>query len=267
MEKNSKVIKYINIIKTEFNYIDDYNKDKKFLEMLSRTFEFIVNKKKSKIVASVKGYMEKPFDTELFFNGSFFRIDELIESALVNFKKGNLLTSIICSRQLVETIATVFYLIEHSKKYLNGGEINEHFILLWKLAADKANKRINIMEILRFYNKFINESVNDNDLTKRIYSQSSAITHPNYEGTWGFYSKSYDNNRWLFKNDQEQSRIKCEVSLMNFLFILPQMCDHIISYEKFLKDKWPNIKYYYTLNSDYALELEELRKEILDIEK
>ena len=26
MEKNSKVIKYINIIKTEFNYIDDYNK-------------------------------------------------------------------------------------------------------------------------------------------------------------------------------------------------------------------------------------------------
>ena len=42
MEKNSKVIKYINIIETEFNYIDDYNKDKRFLEWLSRTFEFII---------------------------------------------------------------------------------------------------------------------------------------------------------------------------------------------------------------------------------
>ena len=34
---------------------------------------------------------------------------------------------------------------------------------------------------------------------QKVYSQSSAITHPNYEGTWGFYSKGYENNRWLFK--------------------------------------------------------------------
>ena len=30
-----------------------------------------------------------------------------------------------------------------------------------EIAAEKANKRINIMEILRFSHKFINETVND----------------------------------------------------------------------------------------------------------
>ena len=53
--------------------------------MLSRTFEFIQIIKNLRLLR-VYGIW-KTFRHRAFFNGSYFRIDELIESALVNFKR------------------------------------------------------------------------------------------------------------------------------------------------------------------------------------
>jgi len=129
--------------------------------------------------------------------GFLHRVFDLATSAHRNSSENNVVSGNILTRAILETVAVTAYLSNIIKKYIKTNDIEVLNTKLMRLMVgsqgNEACKPINIMECIHLVDKEI-----DGFMT--YYDTLSAFSHPNFNGTCGFYGELNGNKPTLFSS-------------------------------------------------------------------
>jgi len=138
--------------------------------------------------------------------GLLHRAYDLATAAHRSSSEDNVVSGNILTRAILETVAVTAYLSKIIKTYIKTHDIEvlntKLMRLLFGSQSDEACKPINIMECIRLVDKEI-----DGFMT--YYEILSAFSHPNFNGTCGFYGELNGNKPTLFSsipNDIEKHK-------------------------------------------------------------
>lgn len=240
------------------------------IDSILEGFDYIILNKKEKILDSDYKKKDKNYDLDIYLNSQFWRMEHLIIGSISSWKEDNLLSGVVNSRHLYETIVHVFYLIDHLKEYINQNKHKEYFFLLWNFAysvmsdflLDEDKEQIldddvikplvdrlpHINESLRYYinkaNFFMKEEFKD-EFEKENYTPAdstyraaSQVAHPNAIGSLHFYGKSYDNKTLFQKKQNDTKNHIFYNSIFLFLCELSNFTDYLKNFIKIHNQKF-----------------------------
>ena len=133
-----------------------------------------------------------PFKALVYRETLIWRVTELAQAAVENYKQGRVAAATLLTRGVMESTAALWYLRKKIKDALAAkalGDIDDHLMRL-SLGTRNWEETPEAINVL----KFVDSVDKELDGFRAQYNSLSEVAHPNYSGTTGLFSKTdYDN--------------------------------------------------------------------------